>query len=195
MTTVDQASRDFMVAANRLPTLYALTDEFNYLIALLEDEAQDQDAIEAELTRLAGNIKEKAYGIAVMLQSLENMAEVQRAEARRMAARASANEKHAGRLREFVLQRMQSIPGLRRLETGVFTLAIRLNNPSVKVLDEQSIPSDFWRTYEPPPPEVNKVAIMDAWRATGGRSTREGIEGGVVPPGVEIVRNERLDIK
>ncbi len=193
-TAAIEASRMFMHAADRLPTLYSLSAEWHELLAMLEDPEQDVAAIEAELQRLAGDIKHKAHGVALVIQSLENLAELQKAESQRLAAKAKASQAHADRLREYARQNMQAIPGLQRIETGVFTLAIRLNNPSVTVVDEHAVAAEFWRTYAPPPPEVNKVAIMEHWRATGGRSTKDGLTGGDVPAGVAIVRNERLVI-
>jgi hypothetical protein len=76
---------------------------------------------------------------------------------------------------------MKSI-GVDRLETGTHTLAVRLNNPSVNVVDAAAIPSEFNRTKVTIEPD--KVGILAAYK-----------KDGEIPPGVEIVRNERLDIR
>lgn len=180
--TVEQ-QRNFMRAANRLPTLYDLADEWNLLLTLLEDEDASTDEVMAELERVAGDIKHKAHGVASVYHTLLRMAEMQKAERDRLARKARANEAHAERIRQYALACMQTI-GEDRIETGTFSLVRTLNNPAVTVVDEQQIESEFWRVPEPPPPEVDKTAILKHFRATGE-----------VPAGVDIGRKERLDIK
>lgn len=176
-----ESTRTFMHVADRLPTLYALSSEWHELLAMLEDPEQDVAAIEAELQRLAGDIKHKAHGVAAVIQSLESLAEMQKAESQRLAAKAKASKAHADRLREYALQNMRAIPGLDRIETGVFTLTIRVNNPSVNVLDAAAIPSEFQRTKITIEPD--KIAILAHTKATGE-----------IVPGTEIVRNVGLRI-
>lgn len=179
---LQEASRNFMIAANRLPTLYELSSEFNALLALLEDEAQDEVAIQHELERLAGDIRQKAYGIAVVLQTLEHMAELQSAEAKRLSNKAKSNQAHADRLRAYTLNVMQNTPGCERIEAGFFTLAIRQNPYAVTVNDASLVPSEFNRTKITV--DVDKRAILETFKSTGE-----------IPPGVSVGRSERLDIK
>lgn len=180
---IERATGDFMRAADRLPSLYRLSDEWNYLLALLEDAGSDPEQIELELKRVAGDITRKAHGVAAVYHTLLRMAEMQKLERDRLAARAKANEAYAERIRQYALACMQAI-GEQRLETGAFTLARVLNNPAVTVVDEDAIPDEFWRQPEPPPREVDKQKLLKHWRTTGE-----------VAPGVEIGRKERLDIR
>lgn len=177
-----QLSREFNNAAERLPTLWSLTQDFESLITLLEDPDADPVEIEAEMQRLAGDIRAKAHGVATVIHSLEGLSAFQKEAATRLAAKARANQAHADRLRSYALTCMQTL-GEERLEAGYFTLAIRKNNPSVTVVDEALIPDEFWRHPEPPPPEVNKLAILQHVKVTGE-----------VPDGVEIERKPRLSI-
>jgi hypothetical protein len=176
-----QVTRDFMSAANRLPTLWSLSAEWDSLLMKLDDPEQaDPDAVALELQALAGDIKVKAYGVAVVIQKLEKMAEWQRAEAKRLAERAKAAEAHADRLRAYALECMNAID-IERIETGTFTLSVRLNNPSVRVLDAAAIPSEFNRTTIKVDPD--KIAILAYTKATGE-----------VVAGTVIERTPRLQI-
>jgi phage host-nuclease inhibitor protein Gam len=173
-----------MSVANRLPTFYDLGEQFTRLIELLEGDPQltDEADIQRELEQLAGDIRAKSYGIAVVIQSLENMSEMQAAEAKRLAAKAKANQAHADRLRAYALDVMQNTPGCERIEAGYFTLAIRSNPPSVAVLDASAVASEFQRTKITV--DVDKRAILEQFKVTGE-----------IPTGVDIVRTVRLDIR
>lgn len=181
MTDIEQASRAFMHTAERLPTLYSLSSEFERLVDLLEDPDADPTEVDAELQRVAGDIKRKAYGVAVVIRQLEGLAELQKSESQRLAAKAKAAQGHADRLRDYARQCMHQI-GEERLETGSFTLAIRTNPPSVVVLDATAVPTDYQRTKVIV--DVDKRAILEHTKQTGE-----------VVPGTEIVRGTRLDIR
>jgi hypothetical protein len=182
------ASEQFGIAANRLSTFKSLGQEWSRLLNLLEedvaeDEIADQDErILAELKQVAGDIRVKAHGLAVVYQALKVSAENLKAEQDAIYRLRKAREAHAERLRQYALGVMQEM-GEERIEAGRYTLAVRLNNPHVEVLDESVIPEDFWRVPEPPPPEVDKTAILRA------------AKDGVVVPGVAIVRTPRLDVR
>lgn len=177
-----EASRAFMQVANRLPTFYDLGAEFSALIALLEDEDADQNVIQLELEQLAGDIKRKAFGVAVVIQALEHLAELQASESKRLGAKAKVNATNADRVRAYALSVMQNTPGCERIETGHFTLALRQNPPSVTVLDPAAVPHEFERTKIVV--EVDKRAILEHVKATGE-----------VVDGVSIARTWRLDLK
>lgn len=191
---IELASRGFLTAANRLPTLWQLSTEFDVLLALLEEPDQDLAAIDAEMQRVAGDIVHKAHGVAAVIQSLQKLAEWQKGEMRRMAERAKASEAHADRLKAYALACMKVIEQP-RIETGTFTLSIRANPPHVDVLNEpvlarvegyetmpDEVPGEFVRqitVYK-----VDKRAITAYVKATGE-----------VVPGCELVRTESLSIR
>lgn len=196
------ASRDFMAAAERveLPTFYRMAEGWEYLVWLLEDPNSDEDAIQAELQRLVPDIRQKAHALAVVVQGIRALAARQKfeadqhkAETERLADKAKATNARGDRLEAYGLKCMDMI-GERRIETGVFTLAKRLNNPKVEVKDESAIPADYWR--QPLPPlEIDKAKILEHWKATGGKSTPDGVIEGESVPGTAVVRTARLEIR
>jgi hypothetical protein len=173
-------TRAFNNASDRLPTLWSLGQEWDRLLSLLEDPESDQDTIQLELQRTAGDIRIKGGGLAIVLQGLDRLADWQRSEGQRLMAKARANETHAERLRSYALSCLQSL-GIERLETGTHTLSVRTNPPSVNVLDAAAVPSEFQRTKIEIAPD--KVAILAHHRRTGE-----------VPAGVEIQRSQSLRV-
>jgi hypothetical protein len=176
-----EASRAFMAAARRTNTLYELSEDYLRLLDLLEDPDADEQALEAELDQISGLIAHKAEAIAGLVTHMEGLADARRAESKRLKERADADERHAQRLRDYVLRHMQAI-GSERIETLRFTLQIRRNPPAVEVLEQMLVPPQFLRTVTTV--SVDKRAILEHFKASGE-----------VPDGVDISRKHRLDIR
>ena len=178
---VVEASRAFMVAARRMNTLYELSAEYQRLLDLLEDPEADETALEAELDAVADRLVLKAEAIGGLITHLNHIGEARRVEARRLTDRARADEAHAERLRDYLFRHMQAI-NVSRLETTRFTIAIRINPPAVEVLDEALVPSEFVR--EVVTTSIDKRAILEHVKADGE-----------IPPGIDIVRRQRLEVR
>jgi len=178
---IAQASKDFVAAAERTTTLYALSEQYAQTVDLLEDPDADPQLIEQELDRLGGQIVEKAEAIAGLIRWYQGLGDLRGIESKRMAEGAAHFHHQAERLRAYVLKHMQLLEQ-DRIDTARFTLRVRQNPPHVEVLDAAQIPHQFNRskiTVEP-----DKTAIREHWKTTGE-----------IVPGVDIVRTERLDIQ
>src|SRR5215471_18019998 len=140
VTSVEQASRDFMEIAARSNTLYQLSDDY-----------------------------------------LRIMAALRRDEAKRLRARAEADERHAERLRRYLMTHMALI-GSERIDTARFTVVMRDNPPAVEVLDEDQVPAEFRRVVTTT--SVDKRAILEHFKATGE-----------IVDGIEIMHRRRIDIR
>jgi len=174
------ASERFVQAADRLVTLYSLADEWNTLVALLEKPEVDHAAVDLELERVARDIRAKAFGLAVIIQSMDHKAGRLKEEEQRLYAKRKAAENTAERLRAYALAQLQAM-SLERLDYGTHTLSRVLNPPSVNVLDAAAVPHEFERTKITV--ETDKRAILEHFKTTGE-----------IVAGVEIVRTERLSI-
>ena len=164
----------------RPPTLYSLAGEYTALLDMLADGEVDENEADALLDSLADDIKTKGKGLAVVVQSLENLAELQRREAKRQAERARRNEAAADRLREYAMRQMDRL-GIDRLEYGSHTLKVVQNPPSVTVVDASAVPAEYQRTTITI--DVDKRGILADYKASGE-----------IPAGVEIKRGRRLDL-
>jgi ABC-type transporter Mla subunit MlaD len=185
MTTT--AERAFVVAAQRLPTLFDLEDTAYQLLALLEatddpvDLAEAVAEAKAQLALVDQMLMEKTESYVSVIRSLEAMADARKAEADRLRDRAKTAERHADWLRARLLTHMQAT-GRERIETSRFTLTIRQNPPSVVVVDAAAVPHEFERTKIEI--QTDRRAILEHFKTTGE-----------IVPGVSITRGERLDIK
>jgi hypothetical protein len=166
--------------AERSTTLYALTDDFLRILGLLEGSEADADALEQELDGLAGQITHKAEAIAGLIKQFEGMAALRKAEADRMRDLAASDQRHADRLRDYVLRHMVAL-GSERIDTARFRISVRTNPPAVQVLEEMLIPDDYKRVITTT--SVDRKAIMEHLKSTGE-----------VVPGVEVTRGVRLVI-
>jgi hypothetical protein len=181
MTDLVRASQDFMRAADKSTTLYALSDEYLTLVELLEDPEVDPHLVEQELERIGGEIKHKAEAIAGLVRWYEGLADLRKAESKRMADSVKAFENKADWLRRYVLQNMQAT-GIERIDTARFTLAVKQNPPRVEVLEEMLVPEEFKRRHEVV--DVDKRAILAYTKASGE-----------IVPGTDVVRGTRLEIR
>ena len=181
MTTPLATSRAFAAVAERSTTLYSLSEDYLRILDLLEDPEADAEALERSLDAIAGQITHKAEAIAGLVKQLEGMAAMRKAEADRMRDLATADQRHADRLRDYVLRHMQAL-GSDRIDTARFRLSLRTNPPAVHILEEMLVPADFVRTVVTT--SVDKKAILEHLKATGE-----------IPTGVEITRGQRLEIR
>lgn len=165
--------------AHRSEPLYALTAQYQDILELVESD--DPDVVEQALDAISEKIHIKANSIAALVREFETRADQRAVEIARMKALADADQRHAKRLREYLLHNMQSL-GTDRIETTAFSVRIRTNPPSVQVVDEQQIPDEFFRVVTTR--SVDKKAILDVLKSSG-----------VIVDGVEIVRGSRLEIR
>lgn len=177
-----EASRNFMTAANRLPTLFDIGEEELRLLLLLEEVTEHDDELElqTELDLIDQMMVSKVEGYVSVIRSLEAMAEARKVEADRLKARSQTAAKHAEWLRNRLLQHMQ-MTGRNRIETSRFTLSVRQNPEKCTVLEEMLVPQEFKKTVVTTTVDVN--AIKAHLKTTGE-----------IVPGVTISRSERLQI-
>ena len=174
-----QLERAFITSAEKLTTLYALSDQYNRILDLLEaaEDPEGTPDLELELDRIAGSFVQKAGSIAGLVAHLEGLAIVRKTEANRLRQRADVCEARAERLRSYLCRNMEAI-GQKRIETDRFTISVR-SYPHVEVSDPAQVPSDYHRVKIID--DVDKRAILAAYRRDGE-----------IPAGVEIVHESKV---
>jgi Siphovirus Gp157 len=179
MTDLVDKPRGFMQAAARSTTLYELSAEWTELLDTLEDPEADRQEVERLLAVKAGAIKEKAESIAGLIRQCEGLAEMRKLEAKRMADAAKRFEDKAKWLRGYLLTHIELL-AFPRIETGRFSISVKQNPPHVEVLDETLVPQQFKHIEI----VIDKRVILDHFKKTGE-----------LPPGVEIKRDNKLEIR
>jgi hypothetical protein len=182
-TTAERASEQFMVAAQRLPTLFSLEDTAYQLLGLLEatDDPEAIADVESQLALVDQMLMEKTESYCSVIRSLEAMAEARKVEADRLKDRARTAQNHADWLRNRLLVHMQTTDRP-RIETSRFSLSIRQNPPSVVVTDAAAVPHEYERTKITI--DFDKRAFIEHVKRTGE-----------IVPGIAVMRSERLEVR
>jgi hypothetical protein len=167
-----------------MASLWSLTMEELSFIELMEENGGElTDEIAEELAIRRDNFKYKAEAYAKFILKLESEADAAAAEIKRIQALKKAKENTIARLKESLLAALmvfteEDAKGIRRYETPLAKLSTR-KSQSVEVLDEASIPAEFWIIKK----EVSKSTISQA------------IKDGESVPGAQLKDNIGLSIR
>jgi Siphovirus Gp157 len=182
--SLTELQQEFMRSANRLPTLFDLDAMSCAILALIEDAEssgrEPTDDLEAQRTQIEAALATKLEAYCSVIRSLEHLADARATEADRLHARAKSARNAAAWLRQRLLAHLQS-QSSERIDTPRFSVRVVTNPPRVEVTEEMLVPQEFKRTVVTT--TIDKTAIMRAVRATGE-----------IPPGVDVVRGQRVQI-
>jgi hypothetical protein len=166
-----------------MTALYVLTNDYLQLAEKLADG--DFDAQTVADTIEASGIKDelavKAQGIEFVARGAEAHNFAIDAEIARLEALKAHRSKTAAALRQYLKDQMERA-GIDLIECPLFKVQIKKNPPSVDVIDQLSLPKEFWRTPEPKPP----VAAPDKARI------KEALQHGDDVPGARLTQSTRL---
>lgn len=168
-------------------TLFDLEAEYLALTVALDDGGEVPDAALEQLAQRFHTVDDaidaKIEGWARWIRQIEADWEVAAAESKRLAGRAKSYEALVDRLRAKLCEVMQRI-GKERVKTPRYTVSLRASPPSVVSVSIPDLPARFLRPIAPPPPpEADKRAILDAYRASGDGSPERPRRA---PPGCVI---------
>lgn len=165
--------------------LYEIAGEYRQLAERLASADLDATTIAdtIEASGLTDALQEKAQGVELVARAAEMHCPTIDAEIARLQALKARRQKIAAGLREYLRAQME-VAGIERISCPLFDLKLKKNPPKVEVLDEAMIPSGFWVTPEPTPPEprLDKKALAKA------------LKDGAVLPGVRLVQATRLEV-
>ena len=161
--------------------LYQLTENYQNLWELVEEETIDIGIVETALKTVEGAIQEKAQNLAVFIKSLGADIEIIKAEEKRLADRRKALENKQAGIKNY-LQSQLEIAKLDKIKTPVITVAIQNNPPAVKIIDEAIIPAQY-KTIIPQTFTIDKKTMTD------------DIKKGINVPGTELTHGRSLRIR
>lgn len=160
--------------------LYELTDMYQNIWNLVENEDIDLDNLEMALKTIEDSLESKAEGIAKIIKSIESDAAVLKEEETRLASRRKALENKKENIKSYLKEQL-SLAGIDKVKTPLMTIALQNNPPSVNVIEEDKIPKQY---------KVETVSISLA-----RREMLEALKAGAVIPGVEIKQEKSLRIR
>lgn len=157
--------------------LYELTQAYQNIWSLVEDETMDLTVLESALQEIEANIELKCQNSAIILKGLEAEADIFRAEEKRLADRRRALENKASWLKGYIQRELESV-GIDKVKAGVFTIALQNNPPAVEITGE--VPAEFVTIIpEQHQPDKKRIAeylkagnLVEWARLTQGKSVR-----------------------
>ena len=155
--------------------LYDLTNQQLQLLQMIEDGIDVLDTLEANQEA----INDKAEGYAKIIKMVEGHVATHKEEIKRLQGNVGSFENNIKRMKENVFQSMNDL-GIKKIDGQLFKFAIQKNPPSLEVVDELSIPKNYFTT---PQPVLDKAAV------------KEELKLGHEIPGVQLVQGESLRIK
>jgi len=146
-----------------MPNIYELTNEFNTLWSILEDELVDDEALVGAFETATEDLAIKLENCCKYIKNEEAVIAGLKEEEERLNAKRKAKENAIKRLKA-LMQDAMTAAGEKKIQCGTFTTSIQNNAPSV-VMDEQyieNVPAEYLRVREP---EVDKKKILDDLKA------------------------------
>lgn len=121
-----------------------------------DDEDLIHDAIEGET-----DLMETIDAAIMRLQDIETHGAAIKAQMAALKERAD-RFKNQGEMIRAAIASALGMTGLKKVERALATLSLRAVPPSVVVVEEADIPSDY---FEPQPPKLDKRALLDALKS------------------------------
>lgn len=159
--------------------LYDLTEQYNTLAEMLEEDA-DNASLQAMLDGIDGAFDEKVESIVKLMQSKISEHMAIENEAKRLKQRADKMAKEIDWLEHYVESEMLRT-GKDKVKSALFNITLANCPPSVNVVDEFNVPEVYFN--------VKEVRSMDK------RTILEQLKVGKTIPGVEIIQRKSLRIK
>lgn len=128
----------------------------------LQRAAEEGEDVTEQLSALAGRIEDKAAALVRIERDLQLDADKLGEEVRRLTARKRAVEANRDRLRDYLRSNMD-VCGIHRVKAAAFTITLGAESERVEVVDEALVPETYVRIKR----EVDKRAVLDAYRTTG----------------------------
>lgn len=157
--------------------LYELTNEYNSLIALLEDSEIDEQTLKNKLLETKGEMEFKFESLGKIILELDAKFEIISKEIDRLTNRSKTFKNRKEWLKSYVLQEMQII-GKDKIEGDILTLSLAKNPMSIEIVDENLVPDEFKEqviTYK-----IDKKKIADRVKDTGE-----------IPNGINVITDKK----
>jgi len=143
--------------------LYKLTGEYLELLQMAEDGEFDHETIADTLEGLGGEIEVKAEGYGKIIKSLEGEVLAYKAEIDRLSNNKRAIENNIATLKKS-LEGAMIATDKKKFKTSLFSFGIQKNPPSVDILDDALVPSQFKIEQAP---KIDRRAILDLVKKDG----------------------------
>lgn len=169
-----------------MTALYQLANQYLELAEKLSSLDLDVETVAdtIEASGISDELAIKAQGCEYIARGALAHHDAIDAEIARLQALKASRDKTAQGIRDYVKDCMERA-GIDKIECPMFKISIKHNPPAVEILDQLSLPAEYWRTPEPKPP----VAAPDKAKI------KADLQAGVDVIGARLTQGSRLDIK
>lgn len=163
-----------------MSSLYSISAEYQRLFN--KDELDDNDL--AQLESLHDSAEDRFIEHAKYIRNLEAEAASVKAAIDDMKARLESLVSKAESHSKWLAEMMHTCKMDKITKSPLFAIKTKFNPPSVVVLNEELIPENYWREYQPKAQlKLDKTAI------------KADIDKGCEVPGAMVVKQLKLEIK
>lgn len=162
--------------------LHELTGEYLKLSEMFFDDSIDESALYIEMDKVKGEINVKMENYAIATQNMAALAKSMKEAEEKINIRRKKLEDRIENIKSYIKHNMDRLQ-IHRISSPYLNIQIKNNPPSVRINNEDQIPSEYMVQPEPQPMRPDKRKIL------------EDLKEGVVIEGVELVKTTRLEIK
>jgi len=162
--------------------LHELTGEYLKLSEMFFDDSIDESALYIEMDKVKGEINVKMENYAIATQNMAALAKSMKDAEEKINARRKKLEDRIENIKSYIKHNMDRLQ-IHRISSPYLNIQIKNNPPSVRINNEDQIPSEYMVQPEPQPMRPDKRKML------------EDLKEGVVIEGVELVKTTRLEIK
>lgn len=137
--------------------LYELTEAWESVQALIDNDETQEEQLQAALENIEGAIEEKADGYAKLIYSMKAEAEAIKVEEKRLATKRQSLENRAKWLQKNLEEAMIAT-GKKKFKTNLFVFSVQKNAPSLDDFDEAIVPEEYWKVTR----SVDRSALLKA---------------------------------
>ena len=159
-------------------SLYDISERYNNLRDLLENDEIPPALIEEALAEVEGEFNDKASNIVKLIRSLEVEANAIKEEANKLSTKERIIRSKSKYLKAYLESHMKAT-GLKKCKADIFTLAIQKNPPSLDIYDFDKLPEEY------------KLVKVEA----DNSRVKDALKNGVEVPGAILQQSESLRIR
>ncbi|WP_438798142.1 siphovirus Gp157 family protein [Staphylococcus pseudintermedius] len=161
-----------------MTTLFNLTDAYQQVYDLIAEQGEESALIDT-LQSINDALEEKADGYVAVIKTLEADNVAIDEEIKRLRQRKTSNQNGISRLKESLQFSMEST-GKEKFKTALNSYSIANNPPSLDVVEESLIPTEYWVSQAP---KLNKKDLL------------KDIKNGADIKGVEVKQTRSLRVR
>lgn len=138
-----------------MANLFELTSNYKYVLDLADE--LDEQTLQDTLDSIKEPLEEKVDNTAKLIKAMENDAKAFKEEEARIKQRRQAIENNIKRIKERLKYDLESNE-IDKIEGKTFKVSVQNNPISVKIVDEKSIPKNYFIEQEP---KLNKKELLE----------------------------------